>query len=161
MQTESKSTLAGITSDYAFPPKRILAAIDGSENSSRALQAAIEVARQFNSELLIITVTLRNPRILGEPGLTQNIYDDMDRRSEQILSHAAEQAKKAGIAKVMTKAIPEFDSVPKQILEEAENKKADLIVVGTRGLGGFKKLTVGSVSRSVLTHAECNVMIVR
>ena len=48
-----------------------------------------------------------------------------------------------------------------EILGVAEKEKIDLIVIGTRGLGGFRKLLQGSVSSGVMTHAKCNVLVVR
>jgi nucleotide-binding universal stress UspA family protein len=46
-------------------------------------------------------------------------------------------------------------------LDFASNKKVDLLVVGTRGLGAFKRLTIGSVSSAAVNHATCSVLVVR
>ncbi len=48
-----------------------------------------------------------------------------------------------------------------QIIQLAEERDADLIVTGTRGLGGIARLLLGSVARNVLTHARCSVLIMR
>jgi len=47
------------------------------------------------------------------------------------------------------------------IVEFASNEKVDLIVIGTRGLSGFKRLLIGSVSSGVVAHAHCPVLVVR
>jgi len=70
------------------------------------------------------------------------------------------EAKKRGI---MVKAdIPEATtSVVETIVNQAVKENADLIIVGTRGLGGFKKLILGSVSNGVVSHAHCPVLVIR
>jgi nucleotide-binding universal stress UspA family protein len=58
--------------------------------------------------------------------------------------------------------LPEgVSSVVETIINNADKEGADLIVVGTRGLDGFKKLLIGSVSSGVISHASCPVLIVR
>ena len=52
-------------------------------------------------------------------------------------------------------------SVVETIIDQAADKKVDLMVIGTRGLTGFKKLLIGSVSSGVVNHAHCSVLIVR
>jgi nucleotide-binding universal stress UspA family protein len=148
--------------------RHVMVPTDGSENAIRALGVGIELAKKFSAELLIMIVTPRNRTVeglaskyRGDSGVFQTYYEEMDRRSEMILSDSANLARKAGLADVQTEAIPAFDSITKQILEHAENQKIDLIVMGTRGLGGFKRLLLGSVSREVLAHAQCDVMVVR
>ncbi len=149
-----------------FPPQRILAPIDGSDNALRALKAAVVISKTYGAKLFIITVTKRDKldQTLDLPGSTstvQNYNDEMDRRSERLLDDSFDLATKEGLTDVETEAIPEFESVTKQILESSQSKKVDLIVLGTRGLGGFKKLLQGSVSSAVVTHADCNVLVVR
>ena len=148
--------------------KHIMVPTDGSENATLALGVAIELAKKTSAKLLIMIVTPRKRTVeglaseyRGDSGVFQTYYEEMDRRSERILSDSADLARKAGLADVQTEAIPAFDSATKQILEHAENQKIDLIVMGTRGLGGFKRLLLGSVSSEVLAHAQCNVLVVR
>ena len=149
-------------------PKLILVPIDGSENSIRALNTAIDLSKTYDSQLLILMVTPRDGVGVGMgagfPGHTstvQEYYEEMDRRSQRILEDALELARKQGLSNVKGEAVPQFDSVAHQIIEQAEHKKVDLIVIGTRGLGGFKRLLLGSVSSEVVTHAACNVLVVR
>jgi nucleotide-binding universal stress UspA family protein len=52
-------------------------------------------------------------------------------------------------------------SVVEAIVSFAEERRVDLIVLGTRGQSGFKKLLMGSVSSGVVTHAHCSVLVVR
>lgn len=77
-----------------------------------------------------------------------------------IVNEAVAQAAKRSI-----KAKPELaegvSSVVETIVDHATKDKVDLIVIGSRGLGGFKKLLLGSVSSGVVTHASCPVLVVR
>ena len=145
-----------------------MVAVDGSDNADRALTAGIAIAKGFGAKLFVITVTSREridlglgPGIPGHASSTQAYNDEMDRRSQYLLERCVDEARTEGYTNVETEAIPEFQSVPKQLLELAESKKIDLIVLGTRGLGGFQRLLLGSVSSAVVSHASCNVMIVR
>jgi len=151
-----------------FPPKKILVPTDGSENANRAVKTAIELAKKYDAELTIITVSARDKLALQlasdfpapSPSL-QQYYDEMDRRSDKILEESTFLAKKEGCIKVKSQAVPEFESVTKQIVAHAQKDETDLIVIGTRGLGGFKRLLLGSVSSGVVTRATCNVLVVR
>ena len=68
--------------------------------------------------------------------------------------------KKRGI--IVKADIPEATtSVVETIVNQAAKENADLIIVGTRGLGGFKKLILGSVSNGVVSHAHCPVLVIR
>ncbi len=70
------------------------------------------------------------------------------------------EAKKRGI--VVEANIPEATtSVVETIVNQAVRENADLIIVGTRGLGAFKKLILGSVSNGVVSHAHCPVLVIR
>lgn len=153
---------------FPFKPKRILVPTDGSENATRAVSVAAQIAKKYGSELLILIVTRRHDLTTEVASSFQTskqvlveYYDQMDKRSNRMLEDAAAIAESIGCSNVKTEAVPEFDSVPKQILDQTISKKVDLIVIGTRGLGGFKKLLLGSVSSSVVTHGNCNVLVVR
>ena len=156
-----------LASPAVFPPQRVLAPVDGSDNALRALRAAIIISKAYAAQLFIITVTKRDKldEAFEFPGYqsstVQQYNNEMDRRSDRLLSDALDLAKNEGLADVQTEAIPEFNSVPKQILENSVDKKIDLIVMGTRGIGGFKRLMMGSVSSTVVANAQCNVMVVR
>jgi len=167
-QIEEGQNEVSAAREITFPPRRVLSPIDGSENASRALRVAIEISKKNDAQLYIITVTPRDNLTLGlatdfpiPSTLLDEYYDQLDKRSDRILENTVFLARKEGVKEVKGEAIPEFDSVIKQILEQASSKKIDLIVIGTRGLGGFRRLLLGSVSNGVVTHANCNVLIVR
>ena len=154
--------------------KRILVALDGSDNSARGSQAAIELAEKLKAELIVvhaitppalyyhIEITSEGPVI--EPPTHEkeiDLYLEYVRRvARGIVDGTVSEAKKRGITVKMD--IPETStSVVETIVNQAVKENADLIIVGTRGLGGFKKLLLGSVSSGVVDHAHCPVLVIR
>ena len=152
----------------AFSPRRILVPIDGSGNSMRALDTAIELAKNIGSELFIFTVIPLHSLAVGAAvGFSsvsvplQDYYDATEKQAKDFLEQAKSLATTSGVVKVSGEIDLEYESIPEQIIDRAGKEKSDLIVIGTRGLGGFKRLLLGSVSSGVVTHANCNVLVVR
>ncbi len=155
-------------SKSVFPPSNILVPIDGSENANRALVVGIELSKVFHAELTILNV-IPTPNILVEvpvgvgvpPDGLSDYYEQQESNSNQFLERAMEIVKEKTLTNVKTEIIRAQESIVGEIVEYAARKKIDLIVIGTRGLGGFKKLLQGSVSSGVVTHAHCNTVVVR
>jgi nucleotide-binding universal stress UspA family protein len=80
----------------------------------------------------------------------------MQKFLDEILKIAEESS-----VEVKTQIIEESESVIQAILEYAENERADLIIVGTRGNSKFKKLLLGSITEGVVTYAHCPVLVVK
>jgi nucleotide-binding universal stress UspA family protein len=77
-----------------------------------------------------------------------------------IVGETESKAKKLGI-RVKTEIPEAVSSVVETIVNHAAKENVDLIVVGTRGLGGFKKMLLGSVSSGIVSHAPCPILVVR
>ena len=154
--------------------KRILVALDGSENSARASQAALELAEKLKAELIVLhaiippalyyhtEISPEGPVI--EPPTHEreiDLYLEYARRvGRGIVDPTVSEAKKRGVT--VKADVPEATtSVVETIVNLAVKENADLIIVGTRGLGGFKKLLQGSVSNGVVSHAHCPVLVIR
>lgn len=149
---------------------KILVASDASAASNRALNLAVQFALQNDAELLIVNV-IRDMQIpfeikeIPELEFTKfEAFNDareevMRKIAEKILRNAREVAEKAGAKKVKT-AIGTGDPAT-AILGFAKRRKADMIVVGTRGLGKLKGTVLGSVSRKIAYNAEVSCLIVR
>ena len=149
---------------------KILVASEASAASNRALKMAVQFAIQNDAELLIVNV-IRDMQIPFEikeiPELEFNKFEAfndareevMRKIAEKILRNAREVAEKAGAKKVKT-AIGTGDPAT-AILGFAKRRKADMIVVGTRGLGKLKGTVLGSVSRKIAYNAEVSCLIVR
>ncbi|MCP4283644.1 MAG: universal stress protein, partial [Gammaproteobacteria bacterium] len=148
---------------------KILVASDASAPSNRALKMAVQFAVQNDAELLIVHV-IRDMQIPYEikeiPELEFKEFEAFNDAREEVMRKIAEnilkvtrqEAKKAGAKKVKT-AIGTGDPAT-AILDFAKRRKADMIVVGTRGLGKLKGAVLGSVSRKVAYNAEVSCLIV-
>src|SRR5579862_294843 len=150
-----------------LPLTKILVSIDGSDNSARAAAAAISIAKQFQSELLILSVVAENvPPVFSPIGVNvpaidySNYLERAENDAKKLVNDNVDTAKKESV-NARGVVLRTVTSVPETILEEASKENVNLIVVGTRGLGGFKKLLLGSVSNAIISHAHCAVLVVR
>jgi len=146
--------------------KRILVAADGSDNSARAANFAITLAEKFNAEL-IICLAIQTPFYsLTQDGLaipTDVFKDYMAAARESAKITVDKILNQAGAAHVKAESaiLENTFSIVEAILNLADTRNVDLIVIGTRGRTGFKKLLMGSVSSAVLNHAHCPVLVIR
>lgn len=142
--------------------KKILYATDYSKASARALDEAVDLAKQNRAELLVVHVIEPTPYVAGEEFASAEIYaklEDIAKREAQAsMSKLMERLKKL---KVKAHSLLLKGSPREQIVRAAKSKKADLIVIGTHGRTGLSKLFMGSVAGSVVSTAACPVMTVR
>ncbi|MDQ2687054.1 MAG: universal stress protein [Armatimonadota bacterium] len=139
---------------------RILLATDGSQGALKAARAAAALAQKFASQLTILTVCkppIAYAEALGAPLLETN---------QEMIEEWGRSAV-ADTAQAVTEAGVEFrcrteDGSPGEIIAwVAQQERSDLIVLGSRGLGSFQSLLLGSVSDYVTHHAHCPVLVVR
>jgi len=143
---------------------RILVAFDGSKDAAKAIRLASQLSSRFSAELIVVHVfsspTVALSAASGMPGPDYREMEDASREAGQrVLDRGLQLASGAG-AKAKGELI-EAPSVVEAIANYAENQKADLIVVGTRGMTGFRKLILGSVSAGLISHAHCPVLVAR
>jgi nucleotide-binding universal stress UspA family protein len=143
--------------------KRIVVGTDGSETAAEAVRQAIDLAKISGARLSIVSAYSPAPtrRVQAEqqeapPDVQYEIGPRED--VNLILDAAAAEAKKEGI-EVQTHPV-EADPAD-AILNVAEETKADLIVVGNKGMTGARRYLLGSVPNNVSHHAPCSVIIVR
>ena len=146
---------------------KILLAIDGSACSEAAVEAVARRPWPADSEVKIISV-VEMPQFPGrEPwtlpaGYFEQFESTMQDRLRATVNQAVSRIRgqDGDQLKVMGQVL--MIGEPKEvILEEAESWGADLIVVGSHGVKGWKRLWLGSVSQAVATDAKCSVEIVR
>lgn len=136
--------------------KNILLAIDGSNHSHLALSYAKNMAEKYRATLWLVHAFPHTSDLLG--------YDDFEKLyakrkcAGQIVLDKAKEMLGESTFEVREELLegPEADS----ILNFAKNSHADIIVMGTRGMGALKGLLLGSVSRKVLHFSACPVMVV-
>ena len=141
---------------------RILVATDGSEGAQLASDTAATLAASTGSELSVVCVGPGLP--LYEPPDYPARFEETVAAQKQVaqgvLDTEVKRLEDAGAA--VAEARLETDDRPdRAIVRLAEDLDADLIVVGSRGLGGLRGALMGSVSSSVVHHAHCPVMVVR
>lgn len=130
---------------------QVIAATDFSELGDRAIVEALHQAKQSGrSELHIITVAGEDDRLKVEQRLRERV--------EQLIS-PAEAANATNVERISVYLAT--GNPAKTIVRLAENLDADLIVLGTHGTTGLKKLVLGSVAAAVVAHAPCGVFVIR
>ncbi len=134
----------------------IVVGVDGSEESKAALRWAIEEARLRRSSVRALYAW--SLRYAGGSGylLPEGTVGEVERGGEEMLDAVIAEVGNAEVD-VERAAV---EGVPSHVLVEAA-QGADLLVVGSRGHGGFTGLLLGSVSQQCAHHASCPVVIVR
>ncbi|MEM0288060.1 MAG: universal stress protein [Nitrososphaerota archaeon] len=151
-----------------FGFKKILVTIDGSVNSKKAATVAIDIAKKYSSHLIIVNaIASPSGLIIASEGappqsavLIDQYYKNSKEYADKLIKEVIDQAKEMGID-ASGEVLDKPASVVEMITNYARENNVDLIVMGTRGLSGFKKLLLGSVSNGVLNHAHCSVLVVR
>jgi nucleotide-binding universal stress UspA family protein len=136
--------------------KNIVLAYDGFEYSNRALQYAKTFAERFEATLWLVHIFTHTSDLLGYEDY-RKFYAKRKAGGQALLDEALQELSNTRLdVREELQEGPEAES----ILNIAKNCQADLIVMGTRGLGTLKGLLVGSISRKVMHHSSCPVMVV-
>ena len=133
---------------------RILVAFDGSQSAKRALEEVSKLCGE-GTTVTVVSVAEELPQF-GRAAAMLLPEEDAERQSE--LREAKALLADCGITAELVERRGEAAA---RILDEAERERADLIVLGTRGLSPGRRWLLGSVSTKVLHHARCNVLVVR
>lgn len=142
--------------------KKILHATDFSKASARALDQAVELARQNRAELLVVHVIEPTPYAADGEFNAAEIYAKLEdiakRDAATSMTKLMQRLKKLNVKarSLLLKGSP-YD----QIVKAAKSQKADMIVIGTHGRSGLSRLFMGSVAGKVISLATCPVTTVR
>jgi len=138
----------------------IMAATDGSEGASRAVDVAAELAKASACDLLIVTVADRlmgeEVRQLARTGVSPG--DILESFAAQTLGAAEASARRLGVKRIEVKT--GWGDVTQSLLDVAVSSSAKMIVVGRRGRGQLAGLLLGSVSQKLVSLAPCPVVVV-
>jgi nucleotide-binding universal stress UspA family protein len=143
--------------------KTILVATDFSQDADAALDAALEMARAFDSKLeLFHAYYVDVPAVYAGFGndytMPQDVLDPISEGAQTAMDAVLERVAGSGVD---VSGRVEMERPAKAILAEAERVLADLIVMGTRGLSGFEHLVLGSTADRIIRMAQCPVLTVR
>ena len=143
--------------------QRIVVGTDGSNTASEAVRQAIEVAKSLGASLEVVSAFEPVPQdrlreesseIPGDIAYAVGPREDVN----QVLEAAAGSAREAGLeANTHAREGDPADA----ILDVAEETKADLVIVGNKGMTGARRFLLGSVPNKISHHAPCSVLIVR
>jgi len=143
--------------------RSIVVGTDGSDTATQAVRQAIDLARAIDAKLELVSAY--------EPVPAQRLNEERRQAPEDLqwainpredvdvtLEAAAELAREAG---VRVDLYPRQGDPADAILDVAEEREADLIIVGNKGMTGAKRFLLGSVPNKVSHHAPCSVLIIR
>lgn len=139
---------------------KIVVAYDGSAISDKALDSAIKMAKLNHFANLDIIHVINIPTyVVGDMFFTLPVKDEVETfdYSEQVVGKIKEKLQDPSTAHIEVRQ----GSPARTILEYAEERGADLIVIGSRGLNGFGEFVLGSVSHNVVQHAKVPVLVVK
>ena len=149
---------------------KLLIAIDGSKESMDAAYYAINVSNKFNAELYAIHV-VKDPAYVEmfsfgiydveTPFQRKSSLEHISQKAKEWFDEIKEKANEKNIQLSRAELIGTSTSVEGAIVNYAERNNIDLIVLGTKGYSGIKKLLLGSIASAVLTYAHCPVMVIR
>lgn len=136
----------------------ILLAYDGSEHAQRAADLAGQLAREQQPPASVRVVTAAEPLSanLGEPNFSQ-LAAERSLQGHALLTAAV--ARLGAGLEIHQELL--FGPAADEIVQVAAIRQCDLIVMGSRGLGGLRALLMGSHTQKVLSHAPCPVLVVR
>lgn len=144
-----------------LPPKLILAPIDFSDPSHAAMNVAADMASRFGADLLLVHVVPAIPdlpvdvSILKERAYDEGLTADAAKRLTDLAATLAPKN-----IKVRTE-IGTADDVGMELVRSAEHNNADMVIIATHGMTGWRKFAFGSVAETVVKQASCPVLVLR
>ena len=143
--------------------------IDGSTNSMKAIDYAVDLADKYISELLALHVlysqsgfAFHKETVAG--AITSSSLNDLNldakQEAEKWFKEINEKAEKRKV-QIKTEVVFTVISIVEAILTYAEKENINLIIIGSKGKSGWKKLIVGSVASGISTYAHCPILIVK
>lgn len=142
--------------------KKILVAVDGSDQSMRAIDVGLSLAKQYSSTLTALHV-IHIP--FGESLYPRSLWyedfiGDINKETGKWIADIERRGREKGI-EIESKMKETAESVPAEIARYAREHDTGLIVVGSKGRSELEKLFLGSVASGVLAYAPCPVLVVR
>lgn len=142
---------------------RILVPIDGSVPSQRGLREAVALARSLGSTIVLLHVIDDFPKRLelASAEVYEQSLERMRRRGQELLDQARASVAEAGVAAETTLREIDMETIADAVLEHARTRRCSLIVMGTHGRRGMRRLAMGSDAELVLRASPVPVLLVR
>ncbi|MBA1225406.1 universal stress protein [Stutzerimonas stutzeri] len=142
--------------------RRLLVAYDGSDNSKRALQYVVDLARDTGMALQVHVVNVQHEPIIYGEYVTSAMIDEVNNslmaKSRSVLDEAAAMLQAGGLT---CETHTQLGNVAEQINDAVKRLGCDTVVMGTRGLGSFTGLVLGSVANRVIHEVSVPVLLVK
>lgn len=142
--------------------RKVLVAFDGSDNARRALQYVIDMAADNGRPLEVHVVNVQHEPVLYGEYVTASMLDELNdsllAKSRGLLEEAANKLRAAGVTHE-THAL--LGNIAEQVSEAVKRLGCDTVVMGTRGLGSFSGLVLGSVANRVVHEVSVPVLLVK
>lgn len=139
--------------------KKILVAMDGSPQSEKAFDEAIEIAKR-NEAAVILTSIINDAELTSSAFAFSRLLNDEKEHVRELMEERVKRMKVAGVENVTT--ITEIGSPKIKIATEIPRDEGiDLIVMGSTGKGAITQALMGSTTSYVVNHAPCNVMVIK
>ena len=146
---------------------KIVVGIDGSEESIKAVEFAISMAKIYRAELIAVHVLTSDigyiyssPGVESPPLTVKEIILLAGDEAKKWFDEIKEKANKKGI-QLKAEYIVAKKSLLNTILEYVEEHNINLVVVGTRGRSGIKKMLLGSIASGLITYSSCPVLVIK
>ncbi|MGI0074234.1 MAG: universal stress protein [Nitrosotalea sp.] len=140
--------------------KHIMVPYDKSEPANRAFEFATDLAKKYSSKISIVACIV--PQIPMDPTFGTAYADTLKFMQQDATSAISKLESVLNELKIPVKTeVLVGVSVTDELLSYAESYQVDLIVMGSRGLGGFKKMLLGSIASGVSQHSKCPVLIIK
>jgi nucleotide-binding universal stress UspA family protein len=143
--------------------RKILVAVDGSILSSKAADYAIDLAKKHDAELIVLFIISPVPSSQFEYaniGRMKEIETEEAEKAQLVVDKVKQNAIEKKVS-VETTVLAKYTKVVKEIVEYSDQMKIDMIVIGSRGMTGLKKMLLGSVAVGVVTYSHCPVLVVK
>lgn len=133
---------------------------DKSEPANRAFDFALDLAKKYHSTISIVSCVV--PQIPMDPYFGTAYVETLKLLQQDAANNISKLESRLDELKIPVKTkVLQGSSITDELLSYAESHGVDLIVVGSRGLGGFKKLLLGSVASGISQHSKCPVLVIK
>lgn len=137
--------------------RKILVAFDGSASSQKAFRAAVDLALKLNANVTTLSV-IHVPDFSPSMDEIVETVDEAEKHFQPLLRELIDYGQQSELE---IKSIIKRGHPAATIIKYASANQFDLIVIGTRGLGGFKKMILGSIAQKVVSYSNTPVMVIR